>query len=276
MEQKNFQIIRILLIFRENPEERNNVAKIARILGVEIYTASRLLIQMEGEGLINRENNRWPRLTAKGKKQADFYADRIEVLQEHLVYEGVDQFTAGNDAFYWSVFSSDETLDVIRRVRERYRIRYEFRDQKSFSGTALCKKLHDGNYQFPFLIYREKVVNGNNLSMANEGFRHPCTLQVKDGTGKIYVQPVEMQAHSRLTNDMMKGHVSSLKYFDSGHFIPAERQGTNLLFSADSIHFQSIGTGAEQILHGTIPVRMTCSVGLDHMPEADAIFTLLI
>ena len=61
-------------------------------------------------------------------------------------------------------------------------MKYELRGQKQFSGAALCKKLKDGCYSLPFLIFREHIKNGSNLSMANEGFEHPCSLYVKDGS----------------------------------------------------------------------------------------------
>ena len=49
-------------------------------------------------------------------------------------------------------------------------------------GAALCKKLKDGCYSLPFLIFREHIKDGSNLSMANEGFEHPCSLYVKGGS----------------------------------------------------------------------------------------------
>lgn len=36
------------------------------------------------------------------------------------------------------------------------------------------------------------------------------------------------------------------------------------------------GSGVDQILHGSVCLKMKCSVGLMHMPESTAIFTVLI
>ena len=38
----------------------------------------------------------------------------------------------------------------------------------------------------------------------------------------------------------------------------------------------NIGSGVGQILHGSVCLRMQCSVGTKHMPESTAIFTILI
>ena len=36
------------------------------------------------------------------------------------------------------------------------------------------------------------------------------------------------------------------------------------------------GSGTDQILHGSVCLKMKCSVGFMHMPESTAIFTVLI
>lgn len=56
----------------------------------------------------------------------------------------------------------------------------------------------------------------------------------------------------------------------------AEEDGENLAFSADVLHFLNIGEGMGQILHGSVCMRMQCSVGTMHMPESTAIFTIMI
>lgn len=276
MPRNGFLMIRILLQFRNAEDEDIGVTSLARTLGVEKYTISRTLQAMERKGLIDRDDQRHPQLTETGMAEAKKYADRIKVIQDHLLYEGLDQINASRDSFYWAVYSSDETLEMLHNLSERYRIRYEFRGKKRFTGAELCKKLPDGTYVFPFIIYRETVKDGTNISMANEGFEHPCTLHVKDGCGMLYLRAVEMSAVSRQTHNLMTGCVSSLKYFNDGEYLPAEKRGAILMFPADKIRFQNVGSDAGQILHGSISLKMTCTVGTSHMPESTAVFTILI
>lgn len=276
MEERDFLIIRVLLLFWHSETGSIGCTKIAHTLGEEKYTISRVMTLMEKEGLLNKQRSRYPYLTNFGRREAQKYAERIDIIQKHLIYEGLDGETARRDAFYWAVFSSDETLDMIRNMEESYRIRYEFRERKFFSGASLCSKLRDGSYTFPYLIYREQVKNGSNISMANDGFEHPCTLRVENGAGKIFLQAVDMTAESGQTHQKMSGRVNSMKYFDNGQYLLAEKNGGFLTFPADNIQFQNIGSGSGQIIHGTIGLKMTCTVGLKHMPESVAIFTLLI
>ena len=268
--------LRVLLCFLKLPAEDCTVTGISRTLNVEKYKISRTVIALENDGYIDRDDVRNPILTPAGYSEALRYSDRIDVTLNHLLYEGVDMENAKQDAFYWALYCSDKTMDAVRATEERYRVKYELREQKQFSGATLCKKLHDGCYQFPFIIYREQVKNGNNISMANAGFEHPCTLCIKDGVGTIQLRAQPLSAKSKANGRLMHGQVNSMKYFDSGRYISSEQSGNVLSFPADSLHFVNMGTGVGQVLHGSICLKMECSVGVLHMPESTAIFTILI
>lgn len=176
-------------------------------------------------GLLDREDARTPILTEKGYRTASYYAQRLEVMLNHLLYEGVDMESAKQDAFLWSLYCTDSTMEAIRATEERYRVKYELRDRKQFGGRTLCKKLKDGRYRFPFLIFREHIKNGSNLSMANEGFVHPCVLSVKDGVGTVQLRAVSVSAQSKISGKIMSGKVKNVRYFDAGRFISAESNG---------------------------------------------------
>ena len=268
--------LRVLLCFLSEDETDCTVMEIARTLREEHYSISRAITALEKEGLISKERPRKPRLTEKGRQQAQRYAERINITTSHLLYEGVNMESAANDAYYCALYNTDDTMDVIRSAEEKYRVKYELRDKKQFSGAVLCKMLKDGEYQFPFIIYRENAKNGNNISMANEGFEHPCVLSIKDGTGLLRIKAVDIFANSAVTGKRMRGHVESLKYFDSGKYINADRSGYVLSIPASALAFKNIGEGIGQILHGQVCMKIRCSVGIVHMPESTAIFTMLI
>lgn len=187
--------LRVLLCFLKR-DETCTVMGISRTLKEAKQNISRAMIALEKDGLLDRSNPRCPTLTAPGYQKAKYYAERIEITLNHLLYEGVDVESARQDAFQWALYCSDKTMETIRATEQRYRVKYELRDQKQFSGIQLCKLLKDGVYQFPFLIYREHVKNGTNISMANEGFEHPCTLYVDDGEGWIQLRAQSISAKS--------------------------------------------------------------------------------
>ncbi len=268
--------LRVLLCFLKDNSKDNTVTGISRILNEEKYKVSRMMIALEKEGMLNRSDARHPVLTENGRKEAVRYSERLEITLNHLLYEGVDSENAMSDAFYWTLYSSDKTIETVRAAEERCRVKYELREQRQFGGGELCKRMRNGTYQFPFLIYRERVKNGSNISMANEGFEHPCILNVKDGIGTIQLRAVEVRGKSAISGKWMRGKVQNLKYFDNGSFVSVEKNADIISFPASVLKFNNIGMGAGQILHGSVCLKMECTAGILHMPESTAIFTMLI
>ena len=269
--------MRALICFLNEDPALCTVTGLADILGEGKQKISRLLMSLEKEGLLDRSDLRRPRLTQAGREQAAYYEKRTNIVLNHLLYEGLDLNDAEHDAYAWARFISERGMEIIKSSEQRYRAKYELLRQKEFGGEELCRHLADGEYSFPFLIYRETVRGGTNLSMANEGFRHPCVLRVADGRGQIVLQPVDLSAKSPLTGRKMNGRVRKLTILQpDGVFMRAEEDGANLAFSADVLHFLNIGAGMGQILHGSVCMRMQCSVGTMHMPESTAIFTIMI
>lgn len=268
--------LRILLCFFNEDAGGCNVTNIARTLGIEKYTVSRILKALEQEGLVDRSNSRMPILTEYGLQEAKRYAERIKITTNHLRYEGVDSDSAQRDALYWALYNSERTMEVIRETEERYRVKYELREEKWFTGKKLCKKLNDGIYQFPFLIYKEHAHNGNNFSMANEAFENPCTLAVKNGVGVVKLWTKSVTAKSAATGQMMSGQIKTLRYLDHGNYVNAEIHGNVISFPAEVLHFVNIGSKEGQILHGSVFLQMESTANKIHMPDVTAIFTILI
>ncbi len=272
-EALKFRIMMCLLV---SSPSGCTVTGISRTLKEKKYTITRFMSRMEQEGLVDRSNVRAPVLTEKGRAQAERYRERVSLAQNHLLYEGVDMEHAKEDACLWALYCSDALMDVIRASDERYRIKQELRDKKTFGGSVFCKKLKDGSYTFPFIIYREHVKDNDNISMANNGFEHPCTLYVEKGQGVIQLRVLPMSQKSVVNGKLLDGRISKLEYLDSGRFVSAEIHGDMISFPASALTFVNMGTGADQILHGSVCLRIQCSCGGSHVPEPKALFTILI
>ncbi len=268
--------LRILLCFQNEISSLCTVTGLSKMLGEGKQKISRELIAMEKEGLLDRTDNRRPVLTEAGRKMASYYEERTNTILNHLLYEGLDIDNAEHDSYIWALFSSEAGYETIKNSEQRYHAKYSLRKRRSFNGEVLCSYLKDGEYRFPFLIYREHMVNGKNLSMANEGFEHPCSLVVKDGKGIIRLKPLEISHESLSTGMMMNGKVRNLQYRDREDFKPAQEDGEYLCIPVDAVSFLNIGSGIGQILHGSVWIKMRCSVGTKHMPESEAVFTLII
>lgn len=268
--------LRVLLCFLKSDVDDCTVTGISRILNEEKYVVSRAMAALEKDDFINRDDVRNPIITEKGYKAAVKYSERIEVIMNYLLCEDVDIESARNDAFNIALYCTDKTIDVIRETEECNRLKYELRDQKQFSGATLCKKLREGSYKFPFMVCREHIENGSNLSMANEGFEHPCNLYVKNGVGQIQLRSKQMNVKSKIDGSLIAGKVKSMKYFDSGRFVSAESNGQVFSFPAEAIRFMNVGFGSGQVLQGSIFLKIECSCGDSYMPESTALLTILI
>ncbi len=267
---------RILMCLLDAGDSQCTVTGISRTLQEEKYVISRTMIRMEQQGLIDRSDIRAPVLTKKGRAEAERYHERLGVALNHLLYEGVDLEHAKKDACAWALNCSDEMMDVIRASDERYRVKRALKNQKKFGGAVLCEYLKNGTYTFPFIIYREQIQGNEVLSMANDGFEHPCVLHVEDGKGVIQLRILPMAEKSASTGLPVIGKVTKFEYFDSGRFVSAELHGDLISFPAGALEFINVGEGVGQVLHGSVCVRLQCSVDIAHMPEAKALFTILI
>ena len=268
--------LRVLLHFINSDKEDWSVIKISRTLDVTKQRVSRILMDLEKEGFADRSDCRHPILTEKGIELAKWYEERIRVSLSHLLFEGVPLKQAEEDAFHWAIFNTDETMKVIREAEAKYRVKYLLRNKPRFSGAELCRQLGDGIYDFNFVIYREEVKKGSNISMANDGFEHPGYLEVKNGVGKIKIRAIDMKSKSPITNEKIDGKVDSIKYYFNGEFISADTTNDIITFPAETLQFINIGTGINQILHGSVYIKIRCTVYPVHMPESLAVFTIIL
>lgn len=124
-ESPNLLWLRVLLCFRSNDDKIQTVMGIAHTLNEKKYAISRILIAMEKDGLLDRSEERCPKLTKKGQAEAERYAERVRIALNHLLYEGVNIESAKQDALCWALYNSEDTDRVLRNSDEIYRVKYE-------------------------------------------------------------------------------------------------------------------------------------------------------
>ena len=257
-----------LLCFLNEDEKTCTVTGLSALLDEGKQKMHRLLAALEREGLLDRSTACRPCLTEEGRQRAAFYEDRVGVVVNHLLYEGLDLDEAEQNAYAWALFGTDKAMEIFRSSEQRYRAKYELRHQRKFDGAELCRRL-------PFLFYKEHISAGSNLSMANRGFECPCVLKVENGCGMVHLKPISVSARSPLMGREMNGRVRNLTVRDGGEFRPAQDCGGMLAFPARVLSFLNLGYGMEQILHGSVCLRMQASVGTNHIPESTVLFTIL-
>lgn len=259
--------LRILIAFWRTGYGGVTVTGLAKTLGEEKYSISRAVASLSADGLIDKSNPRSPLLTDEGKYTARYYNTRINTILNGLRHKGVGIENAENDAFYLAMYCSDQTFEAVKALEQRSSFKSEIGSMVSFSGELLDKKLKDGTYRFPYIIYRESIVNGTNISPFNSAFEHPCLLEINNGVGTVRFW---------YKSNYQGKRIKSFEYFLNGKYYSTEMVGDILHFPIEAVVFENLGQGVGQILHGSACVRIKVMNEHNRLEERCAIFTILI
>jgi len=135
------EMLRLRALLGFYNDDNVTVTGLSRSLGEEKYTISRLLSSLEEEGLVDRSNNRHPKLTEQGLEVAERYAERVDTMENYLLYKGVSGENALPDALSMSLHLSDQSVGVFREEEAMEAVKYEFRERRKFSGSEFFSKL---------------------------------------------------------------------------------------------------------------------------------------
>ncbi len=269
--------IQILLYYLEAEPPKRTVTAAAKHLGITKWTVTRALDAMEKQDIVERVENRKTVLTIPGKKMAERYQAQMKILEQYMQYQDIPPAKIHDNALRaLAAGFSEEFLERLAEQEGRMRLKEMFAGRQSFGGGEICSFLKDGSYYFPFIIYREQIKNHNNISMANRGFAHPCELIVKDHEGLVCLTVQTVSAPSASSGRMMEGRLNKLQYLYNGAFRDGGLDGRYVYFPVTALHFISMGKGRDTLLHGSVCLKMQCSVGDMHMPESTAVFTVFI
>ena len=271
-----FQIQLLLYYLTAEPSKRT-VTDSARSLNVSKWVVTRTLDTLEKLNIVERLENRKTVLTVPGVKLAEKYQKQRKVLEKYMQYQDIPPAQIKENALRaLAARFSDEFMDRLAEQESRMHIKEIFAGRRDFHGGDICNYLSDGSYYFPFIIYREQIKNHNNLSMANRGFENPCEVIVKDHEGLVYLAAKTVSAQSMSSKNKMEGRIQKLQYLYDGESRDGGIDGRYVFFPVTALRFISMGKGRDTLLHGSVCLKMQCSVGDMHMPESTAVFTMFI
>lgn len=261
--------LRVLLCFLTDNSRAKSVTGISKTLGLPKYTITRALTAMEKEGLVDRSDQRSPKLTRQGMLAAKKYETRINITANHLIHEGVSAEAAQRDAVYWAIYSSEESMQAVKAIEERYRIGHNLKEKKRFGGELFCRSLADGTYSLPFVLYSENIESMGNVSALNACFERWCTLFVNGKNVIVKLRALTAPAGSDL-------YIKDLHYAENGEFIRAERNGNVFSFPVSPFSFINLGTDGSSLLHGSLCLKIQYAGRNMGRREATVIFAMLI
>ena len=269
--------IQLLLYFLEAEPKKRTVTDAARYLNKPKSSLTHILDSLDGLALMERVEGRKSVLTAAGKRTAQELLHQRKILEQYMQYQDIPPAQIKENALRaLAARFSDEFMDRLAEQESRMHIKEIFAGRRDFHGGDICNYLSDGSYYFPFIIYREQIKNHNNLSMANRGFENPCEVIVKDHEGLVYLAAKTVSAQSMSSKNKMEGRIQKLQYLYDGEFRDGGIDGRYVFFPVTALRFISMGKGRDTLLHGSVCLKMQCSVGDMHMPESTAVFTMFI
>jgi Mn-dependent DtxR family transcriptional regulator len=258
--------LKVLLSLYQAKDGKPLLVRLAKRVGIPDYKMSRVLSQLESKGYLHHDTPHTIVVTPNGKELAKSYLKLIGIAKDILVSStGLPYSEIEEDAIKMAVYCNRTTLETAEK-----RLAYK-------SRVCHCNNQCCMGYDCQFTIYRKSLTRECILSMANSGFLHPCTITMCHGGGEINLKPVPMVRKSRFTGLDMSGQLKSLKYYNGKRFVQAELSEGLVHIPLKYCQISVVNSDEKStILHGSIYIKVSCTVGEMHMPESVAVLTFQI
>lgn len=268
--------IKILNCFIRLPKEQCTVTCLTKVLQEEKYKISRVMSSMEKDGLLDRSNTRKPMLTSLGIKTGQRIVERIDVITNHLIFEGVDESDALEDSLLIAMHCSDNTWEAFHATEEKYRLKKTIQETAHVTGKQVGKVLRSGVYKLPYIIYKMQTQDGNNISVANNGFEYPCKMVIREGKGEVVLRSKSMSRYSPTSQDIKSGSVLAVSYWFEDRYITIQLRGGIGTIPLEAFEFFKRGEGSEYVLYGSVKLKILFSIGDSQKQEREAILSFTI
>lgn len=206
--------------------------------------------------------------TVEGQEWLDRYVRLYENLQKYLeeigarpeeIEETIDVMVEDID-----IHMLELMINAHAEKKSVYKRKENELDQEIQNNLQKCER-----YPVVFRLYRMNKKPGQSRdSMAMRGFEETAEIVQDKGESYLELKVKDMSAHSRVSGETMVGKLKTLKY-EHDEVLETVDIVNNIVripMEACKIHkWTGVGT------MGVVPVTVTCSVGLVHMPESIAL-----
>lgn len=244
--------------------KRGKVAIIADACGVNHAAVSRFLKNCKEVGYVDDKG----KLTDEGTKWVEHYTKIREGLTEYLRDVGLPEKEIPE-----GVRQMEENMDThtIKMILDKYRFsrRRVFYDEPT-RVNPLIKVVEKGHHPVSFRLLKynrnKSIVQG--LSMADKGFEKPGILRVNNRGLFLVLTLKEIHGRSGMTGEVMKGHVTGVKYEFKGQIVKAKIRNGSVRIPVEACMYKIHNGGG---ITASLPVAFSASVGNMHMPESTAL-----
>lgn len=206
--------------------------------------------------------------TVEGQEWLDRYVRLYENLQKYLeeigarpeeIEETIDVMVEDID-----IHMLELMINAHAEKKSVYKRKENELDQEIQNNLQKCER-----HPVVFRLYRMNKKPGQSRdSMAMRGFEETAEIVQDQGESYLELKVKDMSAHSRVSGETMVGKLKTLKY-EHDEVLETVDIVNNIVripMEACKIHkWTGVGT------MGVVPVTVTCSVGLVHMPESTAL-----
>ena len=206
--------------------------------------------------------------TVEGQEWLDRYVKLYENLQKYLeeigarpeeIEETIDVMVEDID-----IHMLELMINAHAEKKSVYKRKENELDQEIQNNLQKCER-----HPVVFRLYRMNKKPGQSRdSMAMRGFEETAEIVQDKGESYLELKVKDMSAHSRVSGETMVGKLKTLKYEHDEVLETADivNNIVRIPMEACKIHkWTGVGT------MGVVPVTVTCSVGLVHMPESTAL-----
>ena len=206
--------------------------------------------------------------TVEGQEWLDRYVRLYENLQKYLeeigarpeeIEETIDVMVEDID-----IHMLELMINAHAEKKSVYKRKENELDQEIQNNLQKCER-----HPVVFRLYRMNKKPGQSRdSMAMRGFEETAEIVQDKGESYLELKVKDMSAHSRVSGETMVGKLKTLKYEHDEVLETADivNNIVRIPMEACKIHkWTGVGT------MGVVPVTVTGSVGLVHMPESTAL-----
>ena len=245
-------------------KKRGAQGSIAEYYHVNRSTVNRLFKNCNERGILTEALE----FTAEGQEWLDRYVRLYENLQKYLeeigakpeeIEETIDVMVEDID-----IHMLELMINAHAEKKSVYKRKENELDQETQNNLQKCER-----HPVVFRLYRMNKKPGQSRdSMAMRGFEETAEIVQDKGESYLELKVKDMSAHSRVSGETMVGKLKTLKY-EHDEVLETVDIVNNIVripMEACKIHkWTGVGT------MGVVPVTVTCSVGLVHMPESTAL-----
>ena len=245
-------------------KKRGAQGSIAEYYNVNRSTVNRFFKNCVERGILTEALE----FTVEGQEWLDRYVRLYENLQKYLeeigarpeeIEETIDVMVEDID-----IHMLELMINAHAEKKSVYKRKENELDQEIQNNLQKCER-----HPVVFRLYRmNKKPRQSRDSMAMRGFEETAEIVQDKGESYLELKVKDMSAHSRVSGETMVGKLKTLKY-EHDEVLETVDIVNNIVripMEACKIHkWTGVGT------MGVVPVTVTCSVGLVHMPESTAL-----